>query len=342
MNPPPKKTPPPSAAASSAPVAPVAASAPEPAAVFRSGFVALAGRANVGKSTLVNRLAGLRVAIVSPKPQTTRHAIRAIVDDGTSQIVFVDTPGLHKPTTRLGQLMVASAWDAFLDSDVAVLITDATRPGPDGHERQFCRKATEAGKPVVLCINKVDKVRKETLLPIMAAFAAASDFLAIVPVSASTGFGVDTLLAEIRAHLPEGPRYFPPETSTDQTERMLVAEIVRERILADTFEEIPHGTAVEIEAFEETDEGGGRIEGDETSGRRFVRIQGRILCEKETHKAILVGQGGSMIKRIGTESREAIERMLGCRVHLDLRVKTKEDWKNDRSVLRDLGYGPER
>lgn len=312
------------------------------AAPFRSGFVAIAGRANVGKSTLLNRLAGIRLAIVSPRPQTTRHAIRAIVDDGASQIVFVDTPGMHRPTTRLGEIMVASAWDAFLDSDVAVLLTDATRPGPDGIERRFCRRAAEAGKSVILAINKVDRVRKETLLPIMAEFARAFDFLAIIPISASSGLGVDALLAEIRAHLPEGPRYFPPETTSDQTERVLAAEIVRERILACTRDEVPHGTAVEIEVFEESDADGRRIEGDATAGRRFVRIEGRILCEKESHKAILIGEGGSMIKRIGTESREAIERMLECRVHLELRVKAKEDWKNDRSVLRDLGYGPER
>ena len=309
---------------------------------FRSGFVAIAGRANVGKSTLLNRLAGIRLAIVSPKPQTTRHSIRAVVDDGQSQIVFVDTPGMHRPTSRLGRFMVESAWEAFLDSDVAVLLTDATRPGPDGIERQFCRKATEEGKSVILCINKVDRVPKETLLPIIADFSKAFDFLAIIPVSASTGDGIDVLLKEIRRHLPAGPRYFPEEMSTDQTERTLVAEIIRERILATTHEEIPHGTAVEIEFFEEADKDGIRIEGDDTSARTFVRIGAKIYCEKESHKAILIGEGGSMIKRIGTEARLAIEKMLACRVHLELRVKAKEDWKNDKGLLRDLGYGPER
>ena len=309
---------------------------------FRSGFVAIAGRANVGKSTLLNHLAGIRLAIVSPKAQTTRHSIRAVIDDGTSQIVFVDTPGMHRPTSRLGRFMVESAWEAFLDSDVSVLLTDATRPGPDSIERQFCRKAAESGKSVILCINKVDKVVKEKLLPIIADFSRIFDFVAIIPVSASTDLGVDVLLKEIRSHLPEGPRYFPPEMSTDQTERTLVAEIIRERILASAHDEIPHGTAVEIESFEETDEKGERIVGDETASRSFVRIEAKIYCEKDTHKAILIGEGGSMVKKIGTESRLSIEKMLGCRVHLELRVKTKEDWKNDRGLLRDLGYGPER
>ncbi len=309
---------------------------------FRSGFVALAGRANVGKSTLLNHLAGIRLAIVSPKAQTTRHSIRAVVDDGSTQVVFIDTPGMHRPTTRLGRFMVESAWEAFLDSDVAVLITDATRPGPDGIERTFCRKAAESGKSVILAINKVDKVAKETLLPIIGDFAKVFDFLAIIPISASTGLGVDDLLKEIRSHLPEGPRYFPADMSTDQTERTLVAEIIRERILASAHDEIPHGTAVEIETFEESDEEHVRIEGDETSGRTFVRISARIFCEKDTHKAILIGHGGSMIKKIGSEARASIEKMLGCKVYLDLRVKTKEDWKNDRSLLRDLGYGPDR
>lgn len=298
---------------------------------FHSGFVSLVGRPNVGKSTLLNQLAGQRLAITSPKPQTTRSIIRAILDQPDAQIVFVDTPGLHQPKSKLGHYMTDSARLALAETDVVLLLIEA---GFSARvldlERKVLDQLKGSGKPVILVINKVDAHEKEALLPLIAAFSQAYEFSAIIPVSARTGDGLDVLVAEIKKLLPIGPRYFPEDSLTDQTERMIAAELIREQILLKTHEEIPHGTAVSIETFKE--------ETDETGERLRVTIEATILCERDTHKGIIIGKKGSMLTAIGTDARKEIEAMLDCPCYLDLFVKVREDWRNRQSILNDLGY----
>jgi len=311
---------------------------------FRSGFISLIGRPNAGKSTLLNQLAGIRLAITSPKAQTTRQVVRAVLDDESSQLIFLDTPGLHKPKTRLGQYMMACAATALADGDIILLLIDAeaaagSRSGcrVPAIEAEIIGKASRQDKPIILVINKVDRVKKESLLPLIAAYAAAYEFAALVPVSAKTGDGVSQLLSIIRSLLPEGPRYFPVDSVTDQTERSLAAELVREQILLLTSEEIPHGTAVEVESF---DEFAGDLPLDEAEGaeRDFVRISAVIYCDKDSHKGILIGRQGSMLKKIGSGARVQIEAMLGCPIYLELHVIVRDDWRNRRGILRNLGY----
>jgi GTPase len=311
--------------------------------ILHSGFVSLIGRPNSGKSTLLNQLAGVRLAITSPKAQTTRHVVRAIIDGEDSQIIFLDTPGLHKPRNRLGVYMMAAAGAALADGDIILLLVDAeaavnaaakTGPRVPQLEADILAKAGERGKPVILLLNKVDLVVKEALLPLLAVYSQAFPFSALIPIAAKTGDGLADLLAEIRRLLPEGPRYYPADSLTDQTERSLAAELIREQILFLTSEEIPHGTAVEIEAFEE-------LAGDEPASaedRERVRITASIYCDKESHKGILIGRQGSMLKKIGTAAREQIEEMLDCPCYLDLHVKVREDWRNRQGILRNLGF----
>ncbi|NLN44995.1 MAG: GTPase Era [Clostridiaceae bacterium] len=306
--------------------------------IVNSGFISILGRPNAGKSTLLNRLSSMHLAIVSPKPQTTRHAIRCIVDDDTSQIVFVDTPGLHKPDSKLGEKMQESAWKALGDADAVLLMIDAERPGPSVLEREVCSRCAAYGKELFLAVNKADKVPKPSLLPIIARYAALHPFQAIIPISARTGDGVDVLLDELRKTLPMGPRYFPRDTLTDQTERVLAAELIRESALRELKEEVPHGVGVLVERFEELRNGEPAGEDD----RDRVSIGAVLYCEKETHKGILIGKGGSMLKKIGTNARTRIEEMTGCPVYLELLVKVREDWRNRKGILADLGYGEEK
>jgi GTPase len=308
---------------------------------FHSGFVSLIGRPNSGKSTLLNQLAGFRLAITSPRPQTTRQIIRAIVDDEHSQIIFLDTPGLHKPRNRLGEYMMTVATQALADGDIILLLVDAEKSTQlyDGHlvpeiEQEILERAARDGKPVILLLNKVDLVVKESLLPLMAAYNQACRLAALIPVSAKTGDGLDILIREVLKLLPPGPRYYPANTMTDQTERALAAELIREQILFFTSEEIPHGTAVEIESFEE-------LAGNEPAAaekRERVRITASIYCDKESHKGILIGHQGAMLKRIGSAARVHIEKMLDCPCYLDLHVKVREGWRNRVGVLRNLGF----
>ena len=299
--------------------------------VFHSGFVSLVGRPNVGKSTLLNQLAGQRLAITSPKPQTTRSSIRAIVDQPDAQIVFVDTPGLHQPKSQLGRYMTEAARIALAETDIVLLLIEAGfSPRVLDLERKVLDQLRGSGKPVILVINKVDANEKEALLPLMAAFSQAFEFSAIIPASAKTGDGLDLLLSEIKKLLPPGPRYFPEDSLTDQTERMIAAELIREQILLKTHEEIPHGTAVSIDSFKE--------EHDESGERTRVTIEASILCERDTHKGIIIGKKGSMLTLIGTEARKEIEAMLECPCYLDLFVKVREDWRNRQGILNDLGY----
>jgi GTP-binding protein Era len=292
---------------------------------MKSGLVALIGRPNAGKSTLLNRFVGQKIAIVSDKPQTTRHRIQGVWTRPGSQMVFIDTPGIHKPMHRMNRRMVDAALAALGDADVVVLVVDASlRPGRG--DRFVLELLPRVRGPVILALNKTDLVVKPALLPLMRQYAEAFAFRAIVPVSAQTGDGVDALAAEIRAALPDGPALFPDEYLTDQTERGLAAELIREQVLAHTHDELPYTTAVVIDRFEEPPAAGG-----------LTRIFASILVDHESQKPIVVGKGGAMIKRIGTAARKGLEEMLDGRVYLYLHVKVRQDWRDDERLLDELG-----
>jgi GTP-binding protein Era len=293
----------------------------------KAGYVALVGRPNAGKSTLLNRFVGQKVAIVSDKPQTTRHRILGVKNAPGGQIVFIDTPGIHKPLHRMNRRMVEAATASLRDVDLVVLVVDAAiRPGSGDEFVLDLLRA--AGVPAVLALNKVDQIHKPKLLPIIAHYAKAFAFRAVVPVSAKTGDGEAALEAEILAALPEGPALFPEDYLTDQTERRLAAELVREKVLHHTRDELPYSTAVVIDQFEEP-----------ASPGAPTRIFASILVDSESQKPIIVGKGGSMIKRIGTEARRDLEAMLDGPVYLDLHVKVRADWRDDERLLDELGVG---
>ena len=298
---------------------------------MRSGFVALVGRPNAGKSTLLNRLVGTKLAIVSDKPQTTRNRIVGVRTYPGGQIAFLDTPGIHKPLRRLNARMMDVARGALREVDVVALVIDATAPEGAG-DRYVRDLVATAATPVVVALNKVDLVEKPALLPVIArlnALGLASD---IVPVSAATGENVERLEAVLLAHLPEGEPLFPEDYLTDQPERFFAAELVREQVLRHTHAELPFSTAVVVDAFEEPETPGG-----------LLRLHCSILVERASQKPILLGKGGAMIKAIGTAARHALEAFFDTRVFLDLHVKVKQDWRDDPRTLADLGLpGDER
>jgi GTP-binding protein Era len=289
---------------------------------FRSGFVTVLGRPNVGKSTLVNLLVGQKVAIVSDKPQTTRNRILAVVNRPGGQIVLFDTPGIHKPMHRMNRRMVGTAVRSLGQGDVALWLVDVGEPyGPgDRYVRDLLKKS---GRPVLLGINKIDTVPKARILPVIEAYRGLLDFAEVVPLSARTGDNVERLTELLLAHLPEGERLYPEDFLTDQPERFFVAEMIRERILHHTREEIPYSTGVVLESFQE-EEG-------------LVRIQADILVEREGQKGILIGRGGAMLKAVGTEARQQIEEFLGTKVFLGLFVKVREGWREDEGTLEAMG-----
>jgi len=292
---------------------------------MKAGFVSLVGRPNAGKSTLVNRLVGQKIAIVSDKPQTTRHRILGVKNSAGGQMVFIDTPGIHKPVHRMNERMVELAVSALRDVDVVVLVVDATlRPGSGD---RFVLDLLKSEKTTsILALNKIDLMEKSRLLGLIQQYSERMTFSAIVPISALTGDGVDRLEEEILRALPSGEPLYPDEYLTDQTERTLAAELIREKILSHAREELPYTTAVVIDQF------------DEPSGDRPVtRIFASILVDRESQKPIIVGKGGDMVKRIGTEARRDLEEMLGGRVYLDLHVRVKEDWRDDERLLDEMG-----
>ncbi|MBO4241786.1 MAG: GTPase Era [Clostridiales bacterium] len=301
------------------------------------GYVSILGRPNVGKSTLINLITGMKVAIVSHKPQTTRTNIRAIYNTDDTQIIFTDTPGVHKPGSKLGKIMVGNSFASAKNSDVILLIADGRFKTPGDIEKQLIAKIKENNKKAVLAINKSDDITKEDLLPIISSYASLYDFSSIVPISAKTGDNVDVLLEELSKLLPEGPRMFDSEHMTDQTEREIAKELIREQLLHFTNQEVPHGIAVEIDQFEEKYDDNAKDEYD----RDIIVIKASIICERSTHKGIILGKNGSMIKRIGTAARKNIERMTGCKVFLELFVKVREDWKNNDLMLNSFGYKSE-
>lgn len=297
---------------------------------FRSGFVTLIGRPNAGKSTLLNALSGQPLAIVTRKAQTTRHNIRAIYNLPHAQLILTDTPGLHKPETRLGEYMQGAAWKALRDCDLAVLLVDATKPGPTAAEEACFKRIRSKDIPLFVALTKVDRIDRQKLLPLIELYSQIEGVQAVVPISALTGEGLSNLIDTLVQALPEGPRYYSEEAFTDQSERQLVAELVREQILIYTHEEVPHGTAVQVESFEEEEGAGG--------SRQRVRIHAAILCDKDSHKGILIGKQGQTLKRVGQSARLRIEALLGCPVYLKLHVKVRPDWRNRRGMLNDLGY----
>ena len=300
------------------------------------GTVALLGRPNVGKSTLLNYITGMKIAIVSHKPQTTRTNIRTIYNTDDTQIIFTDTPGIHKPTSRMGEFMVDRSYKAALGADCVVLIADGRFPEPGAVEKKLMSLLKESDKKVILAINKYDEAGQEKLLPLTQKYSELYDFEDIVPISAKTGRNVDLLLSVITKMLPAGPRLYDSEYMTDQTERVIAAELVREQVLHYTDQEIPHGTAVIINEFKEKSEDGEVTGGDD---RAIAVIKADIICNRDSHKAIIIGKDGQMIKRIGTAARRNIEKMLDCKVYLDLYVKVRNDWQNNDAMLGSTGLG---
>jgi GTP-binding protein Era len=291
---------------------------------YRSGFVAIIGRSNVGKSTLLNRLIGQKIAITSNKPQTTRNRILGILSRTDGQLLFIDTPGLHAARSRLNKIMVEQAREACREVDLILWLVEADRPVD--REPLVTEVLRQGDAPVMLVVNKCDQVGPERLLPLLAAYGQLRDFTAIVPVSALTGAGCDHLVDVVLQALPEGPRYYPDDQVTDLPERFIAAELIRERLLTHTRDEIPYAAAVRVEEFREEPE------------HSLVVINAVICVEREMHKRIVVGKGGSMIRRIGEEARHAIEGLLGVRVFLELFVRVEPGWTSSDRTLRELGY----
>jgi len=297
----------------------------EKPAGFRSGFVSLIGRPNVGKSTLLNLLLGQKIAIISPKPQTTRNRILGIKNLPAGQIIFLDTPGIHRSGNLLNQSMVRTALATLQEVDVVCLLIEAHSPGHEEND-WILENLQKVRKPVFLAINKIDLIPKENLLPIIERFSQKRAFEQILPISAVLGDGVDILLRELLKVLPEGPRLFPEDMVTDLPERFLAAELIREKVFHLTREEIPYATAVAIEEFKEREE------------KNLVVIRATIQVERETQKGILIGEKGRRLKEIGRLAREEMEALLGVRVFLELWVKVEKNWRDDPLALRRLGF----
>ncbi|MFZ5352873.1 MAG: GTPase Era [Bacillota bacterium] len=293
---------------------------------FKSGFVSIIGRPNVGKSTLINRLIGERVTIISSKPQTTRNSIRCIYTTDDSQIIFIDTPGIHKPKHKLGEYMVNTATDSLKGVDVVVIVLDCSEEIGTG-DMEIIDVARQVKVPVILVLNKIDKIEKSKLEKIAASLIIHEEYFdSIIPVSAREGENLEELMKEIGKNLPEGPMYFPADIYTDVPEKFIVSELIREKILELTSDEVPHGTAVEIFTMKERE------------GGSIIDIEGTIYCEKDSHKGIIIGSKGSMLKEIGSKARLDIENLLDCKVNLQLWVKVRKNWRNNTLTLKNLGY----
>ncbi|MCI6375869.1 MAG: GTPase Era [Clostridiales bacterium] len=289
---------------------------------FFSGFAAIVGRPNVGKSTMMNAMVGEKVAIVSDRPQTTRNRIMGVATDKDWQIVFLDTPGLHKPRTKLGEYMVKSVEDAMEGIDVLLVLADVSDIGPQ--DRAIVADMSARRVKKILVLNKIDAVDEAATMRAIASFADAG-YDAIVPISARTGRGMDELKKLIVSYLPEGPKYFPDDTMTDQPERVICAEIIREKALLHLRDEVPHGIGVEMMAIRKLSD-------------TLTEIHATIYCERASHKGIIIGKQGAMLRTIGSEARRDIESLLGTKVNLQLWVKIREDWRNRMDDLRTLGY----
>ena len=290
----------------------------------KSAMITIAGRPNVGKSTLTNYLVGEKIAIVSNKPQTTRNRICGIVTRGNTQFVFVDTPGFHKPKTKLGDYMVNVTKDSIADVDLTILVVEPIA-SVGAQEEALIAQLQSKSCPMVLAINKIDTIEKEKLLEVIAAYSQAADFAAIIPISAKTGDGVEALLDVCGKYAVESPFLFPDDLTTDQPERQVMAEIIREKLLWCLDREVPHGTAVEITKFSERDNG-------------IIDMDATIYCEKASHKGIIIGKHGDMLKKISTMARVDCEKFMGTRVFLTTWVKVKENWRDSDFLIRNFGY----
>ena len=290
---------------------------------FKSGFVTLIGRPNVGKSTLMNYLIGQKIAITSNKPQTTRNRIQTVLTTDEGQIVFVDTPGIHKAKNKLGEYMVNVAEKTLNEVDVVLWLVEPTTFIGAG-EQHIAKQLQRVKTPVILVINKVDSVKREEILPAIAAYKDIYDFADIVPVSARSGDNTDELLRVIRKYLPYGPQFYDEDTVTDQPERQIVAELIREKALHCLNEEIPHGIAVAIDQMK--------------MNKKVCHIDATIICERDSHKGIIIGKQGSMLKKIGSTARYEIERLLDCKVNLKLWVKVQKNWRDSDYMMKNFGY----
>jgi len=292
--------------------------------ITKSAMITIAGRPNVGKSTLTNQIVGEKIAIVSNKPQTTRNRICAVLNRGDTQLVFMDTPGFHKARTRLGDYMVNVVNEAVAGVDAIILLVEPVA-NVGTQEQELISQIKAAKVPCVLVVNKIDTVEKADLLAVIAAYMQVHAFDAVVPVSAKTGEGVEELLDEVSGFAPEGPQLFPDDMVTDQPDRQIIAEIIREKLLWCLEREIPHGTAVEVTKFTQRDNG-------------TVDIDATIYCEKNSHKGIIIGKGGEMLKKISTMARSDCERFMGEKVYLQTWVKVKENWRDSEFLIRNFGY----
>ena len=293
--------------------------------IRKSGIITICGRPNVGKSTLTNAFVGEKVAIVTNKPQTTRNRICGIKNRGESQFVFVDTPGLHKARTRLGDYMVSVVRESVADVDAVLLLAEPI-PHVGEPEKQLIARMKTLGCPTVLAVNKADTLeQKEKLLEVIQVYSQEHNFDAVVPISAKTGQGVEELLDVLEEYLPEGPQLFPEDMTSDQPERQMMAEILREKLLLLLDKEIPHGTAVEITRFAEREDG-------------VVEVEATIYCEKNSHKGIIIGKGGGMLKKASTLARQDMEKFMGTKVFLKTWVKVKENWRDNPAAIQNFGY----
>lgn len=292
---------------------------------FKSGFVTIIGRPNVGKSTLMNKIIGEKIAIMSDKPQTTRNRIQCVYTQKDYQIVFLDTPGIHKPKHKLGQYMVKIATETLKEVDAVLFVVDEGKSIGPG-DQYIIDQLQEINTPIILVLNKIDKMNAEDLNHLYDQYEKTGIFKHIIGISALEGANVGNLVNLIAQYLPEGPKYFPEHMITDQPERLIVAELIREKILHYTDQEIPHGVAVETSLMKRRE------------GKDIIDINATIYCEKKSHKGIIIGKGGRKLKGIGKSAREDIEKLLGSKVYLELWVKVKEDWRNSENTLRTLGY----
>lgn len=293
--------------------------------MFKSGFVSIVGRPNVGKSTLMNSVVGEKIAIMSDKPQTTRNTIQAVYTDKECQMVFLDTPGIHKPKNKLGEFMVKSATDAFKNVDVVLYVVDESKKIGPG-DRMIIENLRGIKTPKILVLNKIDILSEEELFDLMKMYDAENMFDEIVPISALKGKNTDRLLKVIERYLEEGPQYFPEYMITDQPERVLVSELIREKVLHYVHDEIPHGVAVEIERMKKRPD------------KDIIDISAVIYCERDSHKGIIIGKNGRKLKGIGKSAREEIELLLGSQINLQVWVKVKENWRNLQSFINNFGY----
>ena len=293
--------------------------------MFKSGFVSIVGRPNVGKSTLMNNVVGEKIAIMSDKPQTTRNTIQAVYTDEECQIVFLDTPGIHKPKNKLGEFMVKSATDAFKNVDLVLFVVDDSKKIGPG-DRKIIEDLRGIKTPVILVLNKIDNLEESELFELMQLYSNEDLFKAIVPISALKGRNVNELLKVIGNYLQEGPKYFPDYMITDQPERVLVSELIREKVLHYLNDEVPHGVAVEVERMKSRQD------------KDIVDISAVIYCERDSHKGLIIGKNGRKLKGIGKSAREDMELLLGSKINLQLWVKVKENWRNLQNYITDFGY----